>query len=134
MTYQIDTNILIRLFLRDNEEQVSKIESTIERLLSANHSLFVDPLVIIEFLFVTSGKIYQIDREKSVHFLLVFLQNKQILTINKSTLQSALKLFTKHSLDFADCYLFAQAKGLSHKILSFDSAFDKLDPKIRTKP
>ncbi|MEO8581596.1 MAG: PIN domain-containing protein [Patescibacteria group bacterium] len=134
MTYLVDTNILLRLFLRDHPVQAQKAEKIIENLLIQNQILFIDPLVISEFLFVSTGGKYNISKKEAVHFLFIFFQNKQVVTVNKSVLLNSLDTFQNKNIDFVDCYLALKAKTHSTKVISFDKDFDKIDKNIRLQP
>jgi len=97
----IDTNILVRLIVKDDANQLKKIH----KLLSNSDKLFVfDDAAMMEVVFVLSG-IYSYPRERIVSEIgaVMHLEN---LICNKSVIEGALDLYVSHpKLSFVDCYL-----------------------------
>ena len=98
----IDTNIIIRLIVRDNKEQLEKIR----KLFSHKEKLYVfDDSAMMEVVFVLSGKIYQYSREKIAAKIKSIFELPN-LVCNKSIIEGALDIYVEHpKLSFVDCYL-----------------------------
>lgn len=116
----IDTNIILRYLLEDNEQQAEKAVTEIM------NGAVTTAEVIAEVVYVLS-RVYKIPRDEvswMIHRLLMDLKVE-----NLRSLRYALGLFNQTSLDFVDCLLVAYHKVLGVDILSFDkklnSALDK---------
>ena len=116
----IDTNIILRYLLEDNEQQAEKAVTEIM------NGAVTTAEVIAEVVYVLS-RVYKIPRDEvswMIHRLLM-----DVKVENLRSLRYALGLFNQTNLDFVDCLLVAYHKVLGVDILSFDkklnSALDK---------
>ena len=107
----IDTNIILRYLLKDNEQQAEKAIAQIM------DGAVTTAEVIAEVIYVMS-RVYKIPRDEvswMIHRLLM-----DVKVENLKSLRYALGLFNQTSLDFVDCLLVAYHKVLGVDILSFD--------------
>lgn len=107
----IDTNIILRYLLEDNEQQAEKAVTEIM------NGAVTTAEVIAEVVYVLS-RVYKIPRDEvswMIHRLLM-----DVKVENLRSLRYALGLFNQTSLDFVDCLLVAYHKVLGVDILSFD--------------
>ena len=120
----LDTNMILRYLLQDNEEQFA----TVEEVIKAN-DVHTTVEVIAEVVYVLSS-VYRVPRNEvswMIHCILL-----DVRVENLKTLRYALGLFDQTSLDFVDCILVAYHKVLGVDIMSFDkklnSALEKAFP------
>ena len=107
----IDTNIILRYLLKDNEQQAEKAAEAIRA------GAFTTTEVIAEVVYVLSG-VYRIPREEvswMTHCVLL-----DVKADNMKSLRYALGLFSQTNLDFVDCLLIAYHKVLGVDVFSFD--------------
>ena len=107
----IDTNIILRYLLEDNEQQAEKAVTEIM------NGAVTTAEVIAEVVYVLS-RVYKIPRDEvswMIHRLLM-----DVKVENLRSLRYALGLFNQTNLDFVDCLLVAYHKVLGVDILSFD--------------
>jgi uncharacterized protein len=126
----LDTNILLRIILKDVPTQLEKAEA----LIANNKVLAIDDLAITETVFVLE-KVVNLDRP-SISELILSLVNNQFIDMNGDVIAEALEYFLEfRSLSFNDCYLAAKAKGSKKTPLyTFDKSLAKNLPKLALEP
>lgn len=113
----LDTNVILRLLLRDDEPQYQLAKKLIN---SKNMNLHIADISLAEVAFVL-GRYYQLSREdiKLTLEALVFIDN---LNFNRPLLLQSLEYFIQHSkLSLEDCMLSAYAKlNQAEPLYTFD--------------
>lgn len=124
-SYFIDTNVLIRYFLKDNKAQYKKSLNFIERVEKEKVIGKFSIIIIAEFVW-TIESFYKLKRKIFIPPLisLISLKNIKIIETDKKILINTLKLMVDYKFDFADVYLFVTSEGKN--IFSFDKDFKKL--------
>ena len=105
-----DANAILRYILNDNKEMADK---TAEYISKGNILILNE--VIAEVVFVLSGKIYQISRERIRDSLIEFLN--EVYSQDKNLIK-ALEIYAETKLDFVDSLLCAYSAN--HEIVTFD--------------
>lgn len=125
-TYILDTNVLLRFILNDNEKQVGHIERLFKQARLGDARVLILPETFFEAEYVLRS-VYAIEKEKRVQFLEIFLYSPWIELEHGLLLQEATNYFQRCSVDFVDCYLFCYARALEDvSVFSFDRDFEKL--------
>ncbi|MCM1155157.1 MAG: PIN domain-containing protein [Roseburia sp.] len=114
----LDTNIILRYFLNDNEQLATEAENIIR-----NNSVQVNIEIIAEVIYVLKG-VYQISREEIANSLFQFLS--EINTPEPEVLKLGIKTYAEQNLDFPDCILYAYHKIKGYEIKTFDKKLSKL--------
>lgn len=130
--YFIDTNIILRFFLKDNETQYPQAVKIFEKAERGKLNLWTTDLVILEVVW-TLRRAYKYDRftvKEKIENLLA-LPNFEVM--NRKLILNALQDFANKNVDFADAYNFQLAKKAGKAILSFDKDFKKLGVKVNIK-
>lgn len=130
----LDTNILIRLLTRDDEEKAARALALVLRVERGDEQVTTSPMVIFEIIFILEKR-YQVPRVKirdDIHYILSL---RGVRLTNKKLYQTALSLYAGTKLSFADAYNaeFMKSRRLS-QIYSWDRDFDKLDGIERVEP
>ena len=130
----LDTNILLRYVLRDDEAKARAAFALLARVEQGEEKVETSPLVIFETIF-TLQKRYRVPREEIQQALSDILSLRGLSLPNKSIYECALELYTRQNISFADAYnaAYMAARGLS-EIYSFDRDFDKLEGIARVEP
>lgn len=126
----IDTNVLLRYLLADNEEQHAKAKA----VLRGQQPVLVTDVVLVETVWTLSGKRYSLDKAQICRVLRGLVEDSVFRFESCQVVWSALMNFEASKpvdgkeLDFADC-LIAQksiyiAEGEQRKLRAFYS-FDK---------
>lgn len=120
----IDTNVLIRFFIRDNEVQYQKAYHLIKKIEKGEIKGLVSLLVINEAIWVLQHY-YELKRDLFIPKLLqlLALKNIEILEVEKAKVVTTLTTIEKSPLDFTDAYLLQVAN--KRTIASFDHDLSK---------
>ncbi len=116
----IDANILLRYLLRDDEKLFEKAVNIIE-----NENVVITDITIAEVVYVLE-KVYKINRKEIAVVLKKIFDFNIVACNDKGLIISALELYHKHNLDFADSVLLAYKRIKKQEILTFDKKLKKL--------
>lgn len=121
----IDSNVFIRLVVKDSPTQLLKAQALIKDIEQESLHVLLSILVINEIIWILE-KFYDLKRKNFIPELLKFLalKNIKIIEVEKTLIIKILKIMQNRKFDFTDIYL-------SHitdkeKLFSFDEDFDKL--------
>ena len=114
----LDTNIILRYLLNDDEQMASEAETIIK-----NMSVQVSIEIIAEVVYVLKG-VYHIDRTEIKKCLFGFLS--EISTPEPEVLKLGIETYAEQNLDFPDCILYAYHKVKGYEIKTFDKKLKKL--------
>ena len=118
----VDTNLLVRLLVRDDARQVAAAEAFIER------GAWVSQLVLVEAVWVLDA-VYGRNHAQVVHALELLLAHAQLSVQDEDTVASALANYRSHpALGFSDCLVLEVARRAGHLPLgSFDRRLARLE-------
>lgn len=116
----IDTNIILRYLLQDNEELSKKAIEIID-----NNEIFIPTEVIVEASYVLK-KVYNVENKKIYEAIKLLIDMEDIKFENKETIALAFKTYSEKNLDIVDCMLFAYNKNENYDIKTFDKKLNKL--------
>ena len=118
----VDTNVLVRLVVRDSPEQVRLAESFIAS------GAWVSHLVLAEAMWVLDA-VYDRTPEQIAGAIDMLLNHKDLTIQDTEVVTSALEHFRKRSaLGFSDCLVLEIARKAGHLPLgTFDRGLAKLD-------
>lgn len=117
----IDTNVLIRLLVRDDEKQVKLADKFIAK------GAWVSHLVLAEALWVLDS-VYSLSAAQLIEALSLLLAHESLVLQDADTVSAALTHFkSKPALGFSDCLVLEIARKAGHVPLgTFDKALSKL--------
>lgn len=118
----LDTNVLVRFLVEDDEAQSAAAAALIDEALSREEGLFVSDIVVCETVWVLTAA-YRVKRPAVIAILRDLLRAKQLVFSAPDLLSRALGAFTTGRGDFAD-YLIrehARAAGFD-QVATFDRA------------
>ncbi|MBS9779214.1 MAG: PIN domain-containing protein [Moraxellaceae bacterium] len=110
----IDTNIILRYSLQDNEKLSKQATDLID-----NNIVYTTTEVIAEVCYVLA-KVYQMPRAEIAEELLYLFQDDIICHQDKPFIITAIKIYQQTSLDFVDCAMIAYYQSLNYQVSSFD--------------
>lgn len=116
----VDTNIILRYLLQDNEELSSKAIDIID-----NNEIFIPTEIIVEASYVLN-KLYNVEKIKIYEAIKLLLNMEGIAFQNKETIELAFKTYSEKNLDIVDCMLFAYNKKEKFDIETFDKKLNNL--------
>jgi len=116
----IDTNVLIRLLVRDNSIQLASADRFIEK------SAWISVLALVEATWVL-GSVYDLTPAQQAGAIEMLLDHEHLVLQNRETVVAALELFrAKPGLGFSDCMMLELARQAGHLPLgTFDRNLSK---------
>jgi len=114
----VDTNVLVRIFTRDDAKQAKAAEEFMRP------GAWVSHIVLVETIWVLQS-VYEQKRRDIRQVVELLLSNESVVLEEPNVIASALELFVKNSsLSFSDCLIAAVAKKAGHTPLGTS------DPKL----
>lgn len=119
-----DTNILIRLFVEDDDTQIEQLVRIIEQ---GNITFYVLSIILIEAYWVLR-RVYGVEKEAILQVFEDFIESSGVELEEETIIQRTLSTFHKVNVDFVDVYLAEKSKGLELPIITWNHKnFKKLD-------
>ena len=116
----IDTNVLVRLVMRDDPKQAALAEAFVAM------GAWLPHVVLAEFVWVLDSN-YGLKRAQLGVAVEMLLKHEHLTIQDADVVESALELFRSHAADFSDCLILATAHKLGHGPLgTFDRRLSKL--------
>lgn len=127
MTIAIDTNVLVRLLVRDDEAQFAAALRLLEDAAAAENAVLVMLCALMETEWVLRSR-YKLDKPSIAAAFAQLLEAGDVVFEHEPTVEEALYLWAQHpSADFADCLLNARSAHLgSSRFMTFDAGAAKL--------
>ncbi len=122
----IDTNVLVRFLVRDDEAQFERARKLIKREVSAGRRVFVNHVVIMETEWVLRSR-YAIPKTQVIEALSGLLDAADVQMEDEPTIEQAFFAWKDAAADFADCLIGAKNRRLGcQATASFDSKASRL--------
>lgn len=116
----VDTNIILRYLLNDNDELNKKSIEIID-----NNPIFIPTEVIVEVSYVLK-KVYNVEKEKISEAIKLLLNMEGVQFQNKETIDLAFKIYAEKNFDIVDCMLYAYHMNEKYDIKTFDKKLKNL--------
>lgn len=121
----LDTNVLVRFLVEDDEAQSRKATRLIEESQERDETLFVSDIVMCEIVWVLSTS-YQFSRAEIVAVLGALLRGRGVVFHSSDSLARALQAFVAGKGDFADYLIREHARTAgADTVATFDRALLK---------
>ena len=101
----VDTNIILRYLLNDDEELNEKATEIID-----NNDILIPTEVIVEASYVLK-KVYNVEKEKIFEVIQQLIKMDGVNFQNKETIELAFKTYAEKNLDIVDGILYAYSKN-----------------------
>jgi len=122
----IDTNVLIRFLVRDDEAQFEKARKLIKREVAAGRRVFVSQLVLLETAWVLRSR-YALPKIEIIAAISGLLDAGDLQFEDEPAIEEALFVWKDSAADFADCLIGAQNRRLGCRVTAtFDVTASKL--------
>jgi predicted nucleic acid-binding protein len=123
----VDANIILRFFLKDDDDQFLKARAFIQKLELGKEEAFLTDIVFAEVVWVLN-KVYEIHRSEISEKFTKLINYRGVKTFfPKELYPEALKLYAKHSMDIQDILLALLSRQTKATIITFDKTdFKKL--------
>ena len=122
----IDTNVLVRFLVRDDEAQFEKARTLIRREVAARRRVFVSQLVLLETEWVLRSR-YGLPKIEIIAAISGLLDATDVQFEDEPAIEEALFVWKDSAADFADCLIGAQNRRLGCRATAtFDAKAAKL--------
>ena len=123
----IDTNVLVRYLVRDDEVQFEKAKKLIKREVLAGRGVFVNQLVLMETEWVLRNR-YAVTKNQIIETFSGLLDAADLQLEDEPAIEEAIFTWKEASADFADCLIGIRNKRLGCRAtLSFDAKAARLN-------
>ncbi len=123
----IDTNVLVRFLVKDDEKQATTVFNLFKHAEAENNPLVVPLPVVLETLWVLET-VYQIPSKEILAVIEELILMPALKFSNQSTIQHFLSLARETKTDLSDILIAAAAKSAGCKaVLTFDKAAARMD-------
>jgi predicted nucleic-acid-binding protein len=118
----IDTNLLVRLVVRDDERQTKAAEEFVEK------GAWVPAIVLVETIWVLES-VYERTASQLATAIEMLLAHSELTIQDADAVSAALRHFQEQSgLQFSDCFILESARKAGHLPLgTFDRRLAKLE-------
>lgn len=124
MVYLIDTNIIIRFLIGDNDEHLAVSSEYFRQIENGEIQAKILSEVLMETYFVLT-KFYKIDKAEVLQDLKTILCLEGVVNKDKAILIETLNIIEHKHIDFVDALICAKCKVQHYKKLSFDRDLDQ---------
>lgn len=124
MVYLLDTNIIIRFLVGDNEEHLAKSTEYFEQIELGSMEVEILSDVLMEAFFVLT-KFYKLPKVEVISDLKTILSFEGVVNKDKVILFEALSIIENKNIDFVDALICAKCKFQNYGKLSFDKDLNK---------
>jgi predicted nucleic-acid-binding protein len=124
MVYLLDTNIIIRFLVGDNEEHLAKSTEYFEQIELGSMEVEILSDVLMEAFFVLT-KFYKVPKVEVISDLKTILSFEGVVNKDKVILFETLSIIENKNIDFVDALIYAKCKFQNYEKLSFDKDLSK---------
>ena len=122
----IDTNVLVRFLVRDNEAQFERARRLIKREVGSGEAVFISQLVLLETEWVLRSR-YGVVKAAIVAALSALLEARELQFEDEPSVEDAVFIWKDCSAEFADCLINAHHRALGCRATAtFDAKALKL--------
>ncbi len=115
----LDTNILVRYFVRDDPAQTKAADKLLEAL-SPEEPGWISQIVLVELVWALR-LIYRFEREKIAAVLDTLLRSKELVIEQEEIAHLALSIYRRSKADFADCLIASAGRAAGcAEVFTFD--------------
>ena len=121
MSIAIDTNVLVRLLVRDDEAQYAAAHRLVDEAAAAQEPVLIVLGALLETEWVLRSR-YKLDKASIAGAVTALLESGDVEFEHPPTVEEALYVWAQHpAADFADCLLTARAAHLGRsRFVTFD--------------
>ncbi len=124
MVYLLDTNIIIRFLVGDNEKHLEKSTEYFHQIEQGSMEVEILSEVLMEAFFVLT-KFYKLPKIEVISDLKTILSFEGVVNKDKIILFEALNIIENKNIDFVDALICAKCKFQNYEKLSFDKELNK---------
>lgn len=120
----LDTNIFLRFFLRDDENQYQDVCRLFAKIEEGNFKPYTSSIVFLELNYVVRN-IYKLPIEEVLDYITAVRKMRGMTVIDKTDTDKAINLYKKYKIKLGDCFIATQLPKEAI-LLSYDTDFKKV--------
>lgn len=128
----LDTNLWVRFFTQDIEDQFRAVKKLLELIEEGNFRTYTSTIVLLELQFVLQ-KLYKLSFDGMIDIFGIIQKTRNITIIEKTSFDLALKFYQQYRINFPDCLIASQLPRNSI-LVTFDEDFNKISGIAVKKP
>lgn len=122
----LDTNVLVRFLVRDDELQFTRAQNRIKREVAAGGRVFVSLMVLLETEWVLRSR-YALTKAELLGTFSTLLEARELEIEDEHALEETLVTWKSANVEFADCLIGARNRRLGCRVtVTFDTGAAKL--------
>jgi len=122
----IDTNVLVRFLVQDDEVQFDRARKLIKREVAAGRRVYINHLVLMETEWVLRSR-YAVSKDRIIEVLSGLLESVDVQFEDEAVIEEAIFNWKEASADFADCLIGAKNRRTGcTATATFDNKASKL--------
>ena len=119
----IDTNLLLRFFVEDDEPQFDQARQFVENNLSRDEPGFVSLIVVVELAWALK-QVYKLSHEEIANILRAILEADELRVERASLVSRAVENAVAHNVEFSDALITAgNVEAGCTAFVTFDQSF-----------
>lgn len=123
----LDTNVLLRIIVRDDADQMARARDLVDRVYRDGSRCYVNDIVLCELVWVL-GSVYRFDRHEIAEALERLLDTPHFRVGDDARVQSAIATYRAGRADFADIMIGAVNRDAGcERTVTFDRKAARLD-------
>jgi predicted nucleic-acid-binding protein len=123
----VDTNILLRLTIKDDPAQMERAVALMDKALADRQAVLVNAIVLAEYIW-TMARTYRANRQEQAAAVRELIDRPPYRLFDESIVKRALETFESSKADFADCLIGEINQAQAAKVTyGFDEAAALLD-------
>ncbi len=123
----VDTNVLLRLSLRDDPAQLKRAVALMEKARAERQAVLVNAIVLAEYVW-TLARTYRANRLEQASAVRLLIDHPPFRLFDETIVTKALETFEGCKADFADCLIGAMNQAQSAEVTySFDEVATRLE-------
>lgn len=123
--FLVDTNVLIRLIVKDDESKFNTILQLVKKVEDSKMTLIIPTIVIAECCWLLKS-FYKLEKHLVSEYLIDILESENV-EAEEDIAVEALRIYSEKNVDFADALLSMKSKRNIH-VLTWDKKdFQKLN-------
>ncbi len=123
--YFLDTNVILRFLLKDNEKYYNQAKSYFEKAKNNEIELNLISEVLFEIDYVLRG-VYSLSKNEVIDVLLKLIKSPYLKISNRGLLITTIEKYQLTNVDLFDIYLYYYSLSKEASVLSFDKDFIKI--------
>lgn len=127
----IDTNVLVRFLVQDDEGQFEKARKLIKREVAAGRRVYINQLVLMETEWVLRSR-YAVPKNQIIETLSGLLEAVDVQLEDEPVIEEAIFNWKETTADFANCLIGAKNRRMGCTTTTFDNKASKIPGFIAT--